>query len=268
MQVTQGALILTGGGSSAGTFDLAAGTNLQPTGNYSLLAGATSIGAGEVKVAGIGSDILTVAGAASVANLRLEASGWLSANAPVTVGNLTQTGFGSLFGPADVTVNGALAWNGGTMFGPGKTILNGTGTISNPITGQFPTLDGRTVDNAGTISVTTGTSTPFRFNGNAVWNNLAGAVLQVGVITRVGTSPNAVILNAGTIRKTGAAITSSIGVPLLNTGRVEVLGGDLTTTPNSRSSGVVDIAATGRWVLGNSGNHFPRRRRDDHRRRA
>jgi PKD domain/RTX calcium-binding nonapeptide repeat (4 copies) len=256
VQVTQGALVLAGGGSSAGTFDLAAGTNLQPTGNFALQTGATSVGLGEVKVAGNGSDILTVAGAASVANLRLEASGWLSADAPLTVGNLTQTVFGSLFGPADVTVNGALAWNGGTMFGPGKTILNGTGTIFNAISGQFLTLDGRTVDNAGTISVTTGTSSPFRFNGNAVWNNLPGAVLQVGTITRLGTSPNAVINNAGTVRKPAATV-GSIGVPLLNSGLMEILGGgDLTTAANSRSSGVVDIAATGRWVLGNSGTTF------------
>jgi PKD domain/RTX calcium-binding nonapeptide repeat (4 copies) len=258
VRVAQGNLVLTAAGSSAGTFDLLTGNTLQLTRSFTLEAGATSVGPGELRVTGDTSNILTVAGATSLANLRYEA-GTMNVNAPLTVANLTQTGETFLTGPADLTVSGAFSWQQGIMTGTGKTFLNGTGTITVPLgSGGFsgPWLDTRTVDNAGTITLTTASVfDPFKFTGTATWNNLPGSVLQLSGLVNVTATPANVFNNAGTLRKT-AASAGNFRLRLVNTGRFEILAGDLTTAADSRSSGVVDIAANARWVLPNTGTTF------------
>jgi hypothetical protein len=246
IDVDGGTLHLFGANNiSAGNFDIDAGATLGVSNASTLLAGATSTGAGQLLVGGT---LLTVTGAASVSNLRTQ-GGNVTANAPLTVGNFTHSG--TLTGGGTVTVNGALVWTGGSMEGTGKMVLNGTGNIGGGI--SVTVLRGsRVVDNAGTVTVVATPSLPFQFRDNAVWNNLAGSVLglsSVGTISAFFVTPTSVIDNAGTIRKTGGTgNVSAIGVRLLNSGRIEVQGGDLTTANTSRSSGVVDIAANARWV--------------------
>src|SRR5262245_25933091 len=99
---------------------------------------------------------LTIAGAFST----------LAANGDLTVTNLTHSN-GTLTGPATVTITGAWTWTSGTQTGTGRTVNAGTANLAG---GFFSRLDGRTVDNNGTVTSATDGIT---LSGNAVWNNLA-----------------------------------------------------------------------------------------------
>jgi len=257
IEVQQGTLqLFATNSSSAGAFDIAAGATLSVlsgSNTFTLQAGATSVGAGEFFVSG---SSVTVAGAASVNNLRMQ-GGTVTANANLTVGNLTGNS-GTLTGPANVTVNGTLLWTTGGMSGTGKTIVNGTGTIGGGTSAIA--VNGRTIENAGTVTLATTSTLPLQFQGGAAWNNLPGSTLVMpgtATISNFFASTTSAVNNAGTIRKTGAAGNiSQINVPLINSGRLEIQGGDLTTAPNSRNSGAVDIASAGRWVLNNGATFF------------
>jgi hypothetical protein len=247
IDVQQGTLQLFGNGNSlAGSSNIVAGSTLGINGTTTLQAGTTNTGTGEFL---LGATTLTVAGSAALNNFRVQ-GGTATVNAPLALGTFTLNG--TLNGTGNVTVTGPFNWTGGNMSGTGRTILSGTGLI----TGNPVTLDGRTVDSTAAVTIGAPPSTAsLQFRNAAVWNNLSGAVLELtgtSGISNSGAAASAVVNNSGTIRKSGSAgNVSSIAVPLNNTGRLEITGGDLTTAANSHHSGVADIAATGRWVPNN-----------------
>src|SRR5262249_56457716 len=62
---------------------------------------------------------------------------------------------GTVMGAGDLTVLGSLMWTGGTMSGSGDTIVGGTATVSgnHDSFNLNPVLDGRTLENDGTLTV-------------------------------------------------------------------------------------------------------------------
>src|SRR5262245_30786915 len=165
----------------------------------------------------------------------------LTANGDLSVTNLVHSN-GTLTGPATVTISGAWTWTNGSQTGPGRTVNNGTGTVSG---GFFTTLNGRTVDNSGTVTAATDGIT---LSGNAVWNNLAsGTVVLQGNASLGGFFPSAVagFNNAGVLRRSGAIGSSSVGVAVNNLagGTVDVQTGTLTLSGGGSSAGSFTIAS-------------------------
>jgi predicted heme/steroid binding protein len=133
---------------------------------------------------------------------------------------------GVLGGSRDVNFTGALNWTGGTMGGAGRTTVTNTGTltISGPSYGK---VLNRNLDlwGAGTFSGTT-------FNGGngAVFTVFNGATydwLDNSSMGWTGGGGQPVLLNAGTVRKTGGVGTGTCGFITTNTGTFSSQSGTL-----------------------------------------
>lgn len=244
VDVQVGGLALLGGGTHSGNFRVSAGTTLAFGGsgrNHVLSATARVIGAGAVSfVAGFATGgstaiggVYEIGGATSVIG-----GGVVSFLNPVTLSSLTLNG--TLTGPGDVTVTGPLTWTGGFMTGLGRTRANG-GIIA---TGNSQwTLDGRTLDNAGTATWSA-TGTFAAING-AVINNLAGATFNMQLDGFLGPAfavvPTATFNNAGSLIKPGA--TTTVIMVFNNAGTVDVRAGTLSLNGGGTSSGSFIVAA-------------------------
>src|SRR5207248_82534 len=100
-----------------------------------------------------------------------------SSGAAINAVTLGESG-GVLTGSDTVTVSGLTTWTNGNMTGVGVTNANGGLTIA--FGNSYPTLDARTLNNAGTATQTTNTNADPYYNLNvadgATINNLAGAI--------------------------------------------------------------------------------------------
>jgi hypothetical protein len=219
VEVKSGALNLTGGGTSSGTFALTDPSSVLNIGGAYTFAGGSETGVGFVQVPTFGS--LTVAADTSAAKVQVS-GGTLTTAAGATfqVGALNLSG--TVTGPGALAVSGPLVWVGGSMTGGGVTNLTGTATISG---GFFTKLDGRTVNNAGTATVTIANS--FTIAGTGVWNNLPGSAFLLQDSARVDAffPTSAAFNNAGAIRTDFVPGTPAIAVPVNNTGTVEATFG-------------------------------------------
>ncbi len=159
--------------------------------------------------------------------------------------------------------NPFVAFDGGVLFGS-DAVLSGTGTLTSSgavaiadggVAAQLDMTAGATWSNAGTVADAGLTYFGNTSNDTATIDNLAGAVFDLTSndaslsVLHVGTYA---LNNAGTLAKTGGISTSPIGIPVSNTGTVQVTGGTL-----SLSGGVAqDVAGTltaGTWSVLSSG---------------
>ncbi len=248
------ATLNVGTGTSSGDIQLAAGATMAVSGTaftppFTLQDGATVTG-GPIVLGTF--EQLAASGTVEVDAIRIT-GGTLNtlAGSNLTVGTLEQNG--TVTGPGTATVTDNWVFTNGILSGTGLLVTEGTSRFSG---GFFTRIDGRSVQNSGSALVDTGASFTFSNAGN--WTNLPGSVFELRGTGAVGAFfSSGQFVNQGTIRKSGVVgNVSSIAIPSINTGRVEILGGDLTTAANSRSSGVFDIAAPGRWVLPTNGSTF------------
>jgi hypothetical protein len=252
VDVQAGTLTLSSGGVGGSTFTVGSGATLVPSGTYTF-NGATETGAGTVQVGTF--NTLTVSGLSSVQNLTVNggtvnvnaalsvqgltlSGGTVNANAPLTVQTLALSG-GTLTGPAAVTVSGAFTWTGGSLTGTGDTVLDGASAL----TGSFFSPLARQVDNFGTATVAAGTS--LNFQSNAVFNNNAGATLVLPDSAGMSTffSAGSALNNAGLVQKTAPNGTATLGLPVNNTGTVDVQSGTLTLSGGGANSGSIVVEA-------------------------
>jgi hypothetical protein len=197
-------------GESGGEFRLAAGTFMSMQRDYTLAAGATVTGNGQLR---IGAATTTIAGNVAIPHL-------------VVAGSAVLGGSGAL------TVTDTLDWTGGTMSGSGTTAIPATAQLN--ISGSGSKTLSRTLNNSGTAIWTD--SGVFGFGGGTTgtFNNLAGATFDVRNDLTFG---NAAALstgrfdNAGLIVKsagTGTTVFPSHGpIALDNTGIVEIQSGSI-----------------------------------------
>jgi autotransporter-associated beta strand protein len=237
-----GTLSLSGGGTTAGTVDVASGATLDVDGGTFILAkGATVADAGTLELSG----------------------GTLDAEAAVSVPNLTVDG-GTLDGTADVSVSGALGWTGGTMAGTGRTVVAKGGSFSFGTAGGYgyETLE-RELDLAGTGTLTGGAlylggydSTAQAYVGGTLAIQ-AGGSLSVDDTANIYDESNGKgqVSNAGTLTKTGTG-TTTVNAALTNTGTIDVKAGTLSVLGNETNSGsiTVDAGATLNLQQGLAGN--------------
>ena len=126
----------------------------------------------------------------------LISGGTVTVSTNVTVGTLQLTG-GTLDGEGTLTVNAAMTWGNATMKGAGSTNIAAGATLNLAAT-SFEILDGRTVNNAGTVNLS-GAGT-FALQNQGVFNNLASGVFNLqstASLQPFGAGPN-VFNNAGT----------------------------------------------------------------------
>ncbi len=254
-----GTLSLGGGGTyDSGEFDAASGGTLLFSGGTNTLApGASLTGAGTIGVSGGTTSIRVPIGATSF----WVKGGTVSIDAPVSGTNVTQSG-GALTGSSDLTVRGSYSWTGGTQSGSGQTILaagsqmtiagnvtvsriiddtaapinwtNGEilGSWTNPgqlniNTGSAKAYLGGTLNNTGSITKT-GT-TPLYLDSGTL-NNQPGGTFDVqagGSAIAIYNATTTLFSNAGTLKRSGAAGTATIDVPMSNTGVLDVENGTL-----------------------------------------
>jgi hypothetical protein len=146
---------------------------------------------------------------------------------------------GTLSGAGSLSVGGLFNWTGGTLGGTGSLTANGGISMNGDIN-----LDTRTLTNAATATWT-GTR-PFIVNHGAVFNNLAGATVDLQDDARiqyqVGAAPT--FNNAGLFKKS-AGTYSEIPSVFNNSGTVSVLSGALVLIGPAASVSTSSGAFTG-----------------------
>jgi phage baseplate assembly protein gpV len=234
VEVRTGALNLNANQASTGVFTVDAGATLNFGGGTQLLEPASSVG-GDGSVTFSGSNLILL-GSYSVNGGTTISGGTTTFDADVTLPTLTLSN-GTLGGPATVTVTGMLTWTGGTMSGSGQTNANGGIAMSG---NNDKGLDGRTLNNAGTATMTG--------NGNVVltnygaFNNLATGTVALqsdaafrtySIFTTPGTFNNAGMF----VKSAGNGVSYMSQCPFNNTGTVEVASGTLDLAGGGVSSG-------------------------------
>ena len=127
-------------------------------------------------------------------------SGNLSVNESIRVKSFTQSG-GNLVGAGNLTAD-TITWSAGWMKGTGST----TALIEAKFLGSnFLTLDGRTFNNAGTLSYSRSSSNYlYLYTAETVFNNLSGGTFSIddGMVKAVGGS--------GTFNNEGRVVKTSL----------------------------------------------------------
>jgi hypothetical protein len=169
VNINVGTLSLSGGGTHAGAFNIANGATLNfSNGAHDLNAGSMLTGPGTVQVGGgtmnFNAGSFTPAGttvSGGTANFNAAAANTVA---------LTVSG-GTLGGTGTITAGGLFTWSGGTLTGAGVTQANGGITLN----GASRSLNGRTLNNAGTANWTAG---DFDSGNGAIFNNRPGATFN------------------------------------------------------------------------------------------
>ncbi len=138
-----------------------------------------------------------------------------------------------------ITIAGAGTWDGGTMSGSGTTVVL-PGASFNIISVTTPTLSGRTLENAGTMSWMGG----YLFLASAVITNDAGSQFAVegsGSFSFGSGAPR--FDNAGTLVTATNDTTAFVGVALHNYGTVTIEGGTFTMDGGGVQAGNMPVPA-------------------------
>ncbi|HEY7119160.1 MAG TPA: hypothetical protein VH475_21400 [Tepidisphaeraceae bacterium] len=231
-RVASGTLLLSGGGSASGNFDLADGTRLQFANDYRLADGATVTGP-KVSI-GLSAGTLTVDVPLAAASLE-QTAGIFSGTGSVTLDKFTWSG-GAMSGSATTSVNTTLLMSTSTeMDLVGRTLSIGGSATATWSAGDVHVLRGGTINNAGTFEVTQ----------------------DAGLFSRFDAT-DAAFNNTGTLLKTGTNTALISGVPVNNTGTVHVSAGTLAISNlGNFKTTVIDAGAGGSFatVLTNTGSY-------------
>ncbi len=267
-----------GGGTSSGSFSVAAGSDLELSGQtlssassvtgagqvdwssstvaglYNI-SGTTNVDSGLVDFTGTVSNVgqaMAIGGtadfnagsvsAASFSALRtLAISGTADFNGNALNLN-TLTISGTLQDSAGVAVAGAMTWGSGTLTGGGTVTVAAAGTLT--IDGGISYLVGDTLTNLGTATWTLGY---IEFDDGAVFNNAGTLTLQLpgNYYTYLNQGTAGTFNNSGTlIQASSSGITNGLGdgVAFNNSGSVQVQSGNL-GVGGGTSSGSFSVAA-------------------------
>jgi len=264
VQINNGSLTLDGGGTSSGTFTVAASSGLSFTGGtHSLTSTTTGIsGAGTVGFTGGTTNVscpYNIAGGTSVStgvvnflgSANVTATGTFSMSGgtanfgtgraiPLPILNFSG---GTLTGSDTLNVSGLFTWTGGTLSGVGTVNANGGMGLS----GGSKGLAAGTLNNAGAASWTG--SNYLWMNSGAVLNNLAGASFDVQsdrtMYWSAGSTQPA-FNNSGTLTRTVSTGTFTFdGIAFNNsaTGTVNVQTGTLVLNGGGSGSGSYTVGA-------------------------
>ena len=215
--------------SVSGTATLSASASLEGPGNFTVTGGAlTNHGAFRVQ----GTNTLS-SGTAVFDGLCLITNGALVVNGSVAVFSGTGTlapaslilASGSLLGSMAVNVSGPFSWTGGIVGSAGSSlVIAANGGLA--LSGSTKFLRGGTVVNAGAGTWSAGS---VNCEGAAIFSNAPAGTLDLqadgnAIVLSTGTPQ---MFNAGTLRKTAGAGTSTISFACNNSGTVQANTGTL-----------------------------------------
>ena len=275
VEVQSGTLSLAGGGScigasnsiaeiavsagalldfSGGTFSLDPAAIIDGMGNLSV-SGATANLAGTVVLGGThtfsGGTANLTGDYECISNALVIAGGTANFNGhgAVAPATLTLGSYGTLGGSNLVTVSGPMIWGGGSSItGTGSVLANGGLTIG---PGDV-SLIGRTLVNLASGLWTNNVNHGFVLGSGAVLSNVPGATFDcVGSGTIGPTAGGGLVANGGLFRTIGAPATTTVSVPFINNGTVELdagtlyfQGGDYTQTSGTTYLNGGNLATT------------------------
>jgi uncharacterized repeat protein (TIGR01451 family) len=133
---------------------------------------------------------------------------------------------GTLSAPAGITLSGSNTWSGGTINGSGVTVASGA-TLN--LSGSGAILDGTTLTNNGTITLTSAAASALQLaNAAKISNNGVVDVQSDGAIT---SDASATIFNSsGTVKKSAGTGTATIAGHFASAGSVLADAGTLAFT--------------------------------------
>jgi hypothetical protein len=136
---------------------------------------------------------------------------------------------GAMNGSGNVTLNGQLTWTGGNIAGAGTVLAKGGLILDNFSSFSFsePTLDGRTLQNAGTATwVGIGN---FDLIDSATFVNLPGATFNINSDLTLNSDlgPLSTFQNEGTLVKSQTVGQTTFNTAFNNSGAVDVQSGTL-----------------------------------------
>ncbi|MFN0162053.1 MAG: hypothetical protein ACKVQQ_12540 [Burkholderiales bacterium] len=169
----------------------------------------------------------TGAGINRVSNNATFNGAFTSANLQLTAGT---------FSGGNAVLNGAVDWTGGTLAG---TWTIGSGQTLNANSASDKNFSGAALTNNGTINWQTDARAGF-VSATAVTNNSLFDLKTDADLTYAGGSASSFV-NNGTLRKSGGAGTSTIGVNVgfSNPGTIEALSGTLALPGNFNNAGLI-----------------------------
>ena len=201
-----------GEGTSTGSFGTAANSLIVFNHNYTLATGATF--AGNIKL--------------------LNGTLTLATDISMPVGRTFTQAAGTLAGSGTLTVLGTLDWTGGAQTGSGTTLIDADGSATIDAVGDVDLRGGRTFDNQGSLTWSSGQITVYQSSAATSITN-SGLMDVTGnffVISTCCDGPPsgavpATFENTGTILKSAGSGTSTILIPFNNVGEVRVESGTL-----------------------------------------
>ena len=243
VQVQAGTLVLAGGGSDSGSYQVSQNAALNFSGGSRTLgAGSNITGAGLVHVSG--GQVIVNAGydIASTGTTQVDGSGAANFNVPLAFAHgFTLTGISaSMGGTGDLVMNGVFNWsNNADINGSGSITTNGATTISS--NGNYMN---RHWINTGTVTLSSGDTNVELANGT-VFDNRGTLIIdstRANPVANLWGGP-AYFNNAGTVNWNGTG-TQRIDSPIQfnNTGSVNVVSGTLSAPGFADNAGSLDVA--------------------------
>jgi len=223
IQVNSGTLSFSGGGLTTGTgsFTVASGATLDlSAGAQAFNLGSSVTGAGTFSVSGA---TLNECGTHTVFSNLLSGGAWnVNPGGTATLGALNLSGSGTLGCSNLITVSGPMIWSVGTITGNNTLNVNGGLAIS----GAGGKYLYSTVVNSGAGSWS---GSPVYCYGTALFSNAPAATFDLtndgAAFYLSGGSPW--LANAGTLRKTAGAGTTTVSISCTNSGTARVNSGTL-----------------------------------------
>ncbi len=233
VDVQSGVLNLGANGSSTNALNAsgASATLLFGAGVFDLNAGTTVSGPGTVL---------------------LNSTGTLNVNTALTIPAATTLTFlaGTLGGTGTLTTNGTFNWSGGLMTGTGVTTINGPFNLS----GLTAINGNRTLNNASTANWTSANNLGIRTGTGSIINNTGTWDSQtdgVAIINFYGGTST--FNNSGTFKKSAGAGLTTISIPFVNTGTVDVQSGVLNLGANGSSTTALNVSGVTATLLFGAG---------------
>jgi YD repeat-containing protein len=219
VNVQDGTLLVSRGGTQTGHFNMAAGATFETIGDH-IASGVTTDGPGTFFVAN-----------------ELAIGGTLFVNGDSTFHSGFTLGGGALGGTAKATLSGMVNWMSGDMVGAGQTVIAAGGTL-NLSTQGVKNLD-RVLENDG---VGTWTEGEFRMADGTFLNIGTFTADSDATLVSYGTSGTNEVDNTGTFIKHGAGQTE-FRVNFSNSGTVNVQDGTLLVSRGGTQTGHFNMAA-------------------------
>jgi hypothetical protein len=222
-----------------GTATLSAGSSITGAGNYTMTAGAIT-NYGTLNVSGTNTfsgGTAVFAGGGTLANNALVVNGgtvMLNGSGAVAPAFLSVSD-GTLQGSQAVTVSGPFVWSGGMLGSAGSaTVITANGGLT--MNGLAKNLYATLVNNSAGVW----SAGQIGCYGAALFSNTPAATLDFtadGNAIYSGGSVYGLLVNAGLLRKTAGAGTTTLSLPCANTASVQANSGTLALTLTNGTGG-------------------------------